>query len=277
MYLIEILHQTTTSAYSGFAVECCILSKFYIKPQRNRRYFDKKNRCILSKFYIKPQLCLTSFPGDPTALYLIEILHQTTTRRTEVESLSWLYLIEILHQTTTPGRKDRTAAKLYLIEILHQTTTKIGTESFTKALYLIEILHQTTTGKYLRKTLISCILSKFYIKPQPAGVSYHHGECCILSKFYIKPQRLWLLVFAIPVVSYRNSTSNHNSGTTTPNSALLYLIEILHQTTTTRGAKRTSNVLYLIEILHQTTTVCRGDMIKLWLYLIEILHQTTTA
>ena len=145
LYLIEILHQTTTSAYSGFAVECCILSKFYIKPQRNRRYFDKKNRCILSKFYIKPQLCLTSFPGDPTALYLIEILHQTTTRRTEVESLSWLYLIEILHQTTT----------VYWMIV-----------------YLL---------------------------------------CCILSKFYIKPQRCFLSWWSYCVVSYRNSTSNHNS------------------------------------------------------------------
>ena len=35
----------------------------------------------------------------------------------------------------------------------------------------------------------------------------------------------------------------------------LYLIEILHQTTTARKFWAESSVLYLIEILHQTTTV----------------------
>ena len=34
--------------------------------------------------------------------------------------------------------------------------------------------------------------------------------------------------------------------------------------------------LYLIEILHQTTTYTVIVLINPWLYLIEILHQTTT-
>ena len=79
-----------------------------------------------------------------------------------------------------------------------------------------------------------------------------------------------------PVVSYRNSTSNHNAGTTTPNSALLYLIEILHQTTTAVAVIVIGWKLYLIEILHQTTTQERVIVIGWKLYLIEILHQTTT-
>ena len=36
--------------------------------------------------------------------------------------------------------------------------------------------------------------------------------------------------------------------------AQLYLIEILHETTTDRRIRMRSRVLYLIEILHQTTT-----------------------
>ena len=36
-------------------------------------------------------------------LYLIEILHQTTTNPKEQERSVLLYLIEILHQTTTSG------------------------------------------------------------------------------------------------------------------------------------------------------------------------------
>ena len=37
-----------------------------------------------------------------------------------------LYLIEILHQTTTFGKFLLMASELYLIEILHQTTTWYG-------------------------------------------------------------------------------------------------------------------------------------------------------
>ena len=35
-------------------------------------------------------------------------------------------------------------------------------------------------------------------------------------------------------------------------------------------------MLYLIEILHQTTTSCYDEINNCKLYLIEILHQTTT-
>ena len=38
----------------------------------------------------------------------------------------------------------------------------------------------------------------------------------------------------------------------------LYLIEILHQTTTFVGRKGIKNMLYLIEILHQTTTYAKA-------------------
>ena len=57
------------------------------------------------------------------------------------------------------------------------------------ALYLIEILHQTTTRGWLTLWIGRCILSKFYIKPQPGAVLCFVGRCCILSKFYIKPQQ----------------------------------------------------------------------------------------
>ena len=57
-----------------------------------------------------------------------------------------------------------------------------------KRLYLIEILHQTTTDTFA-----------------PLSVA-----CCILSKFYIKPQLAIHPAADLFVVSYRNSTSNHN-------------------------------------------------------------------
>ena len=101
---------------------------------------------------------------------------------------------------------------LYLIEILHQTTTYGVDVMRLLLLYLIEILHQTTT--------------------LGAGGSRYSG--CILSKFYIKPQLLTFDLDFLQVVSYRNSTSNHNLFGTNCMYNELYLIEILHQTTTER-------------------------------------------
>ena len=78
-----------------------------------------------------------------------------------------LYLIEILHQTTTQASVPFLILRLYLIEILHQTTTTRCIMKFERLLYLIEILHQTTTFQCLLRHFLGCILSKFYIKPQP--------------------------------------------------------------------------------------------------------------
>ena len=55
LYLIEILHQTTTDRAGLRPRRCCILSKFYIKPQLIADPVWLKSSCILSKFYIKPQ------------------------------------------------------------------------------------------------------------------------------------------------------------------------------------------------------------------------------
>ena len=137
-----------------------------------------------------------------TWLYLIEILHQTTTSVAFAASLGRLYLIEILHQTTTPGMVGSLIVQLYLIEILHQTTTH-GTVGLPIApLYLIEILHQTTTSRLRRWHYARCILLKFYIKPQLLSDAVSLRLCCILLKFYIKPQLSMRMYVSIIVVSY---------------------------------------------------------------------------
>ena len=147
LYLIEILHQTTTPVPPPLILLCCILSKFYIKPQLIIGAASRLTSCILSKFYIKPQLVRNYY-------------------------------------------------------------------SYSQC----------------------CILSKFYIKPQHPWRNVARCWRCILSKFYIKPQQqseAWQLFF---VVSYRNSTSNHNFLGYMPRPSALYLIEILHQTTTSPRA-----------------------------------------
>ena len=121
LYLIEILHQTTTCGKCEDCLRRCILSKFYIKPQRS-------GSC-----------------------------------RTEHEVVSY--------------RNSTSNHNLY-----RNRTQRVR-------LYLIEILHQTTTGYSMIARSSCCILSKFYIKPQLLKLSIELSTGCILSKFYIKPQQ----------------------------------------------------------------------------------------
>ena len=130
-------------------------------------------------------------------------------------------------------------------------------------------------------------------------MQHSNTDSCILLKFYIKPQlRRWrqchyvvvsywnstsnhnsypLYSYWVQVVSYWNSTSNHNFALNVSSPTVLYLIEILHQTTTSSCLCRKTALLYLIEILHQTTTLKMIVVGHNLLYLIEILHQTTTV
>ena len=145
LYLIEILHQTTTHCKCIQFTLCCILSKFYIKPQLRGVQGIGAHGCILSKFYIKPQLLFCSH-----------------------------------------------------VSVLRCILSKFYIKPQLAAAY-----ESAASG---------CILSKFYIKPQPSARAIRRQICCILSKFYIKPQPMDDKERLRNVVSYRNSTSNHNSG-----------------------------------------------------------------
>ena len=67
LYLIEILHQTTTQKLLLLLLVRCILLKFYIKPQLATPPIALPTRCILLKFYIKPQL----FAAQPTHIGVV--------------------------------------------------------------------------------------------------------------------------------------------------------------------------------------------------------------
>ena len=187
----------------------CILSKFYIKPQLSAISFLQAFCCILSKFYIKPQLCA----GCPWSASVVSYRNSTSNHNRQI--------------------------------LINKT----------KKLYLIEILHQTTTGYEYMEGLWGCILSKFYIKPQHFLNSEFDTARCILSKFYIKPQRVPAGAVCPRVVSYRNSTSNHN---------FVSLVHCAAAVVSYRNSTSNHN------------NVAAG-FVPAWLYLIEILHQTTTA
>ena len=145
--------------------------------------------CILSKFYIKPQLRLERELSCCVVSYRNSTSNHNNPR----------YL---------PNRKNVVSYRNSTSN--HNFTVAV---TFSITLYLIEILHQTTTSPFDPKGFKGCILSKFYIKPQPLQLYHPELRSCILSKFYIKPQLRLERELSCCVVSHRNSTSNHNFST----------------------------------------------------------------
>ena len=145
LYLIEILHQTTT------------LNRFILTFLR----------CILSKFYIKPQ----HFDFEKRVNYVVSYRNSTSNHNSFKHAFFQEFVVSYRNSTSNHNCHP------WLFEL--------------SGLYLIEILHQTTTKSISGLNFSRCILSKFYIKPQRKN---HVSKCvlrCILSKFYIKPQLWW--------------------------------------------------------------------------------------
>ena len=165
-----------------------------------------------------------------------------------------LYLIEILHQTTTLSLAQVKNRKLYLIEILHQTTTVAQVGVAQVGLYLIEILHQTTTMQKQSELSYGCILSKFYIKPQRSCCRLEFCDVVSYRNSTSNHNNDSVSMSGVSVVSYRNSTSNHNAGASYVGrkAVVSYRNSTSNHNMELEDAKRPG--LYLIEILHQTTT-----------------------
>ena len=144
---------------------CCLISFFYIKPQRYIRKYNAEQSCLISFFYIKPQpgdihvvaivSCLISFfyiKPQLILIYWISVLVVLYPSSTSNHNVHWLidYPMELsyillLHQTTTKRRIVCSTDVLSYILLLHQTTTKQSMTINDKRLSYILLLHQTTT------------------------------------------------------------------------------------------------------------------------------------
>ena len=121
-------------------------------------------------------------------------------------------VVSYRNSTSNHNNSSVSRRETYVVSYRNSTSNHNSASDIASAtpLYLIEILHQTTTNNHCLYKKDSCILSKFYIKPQHPERLRLGGCCCILSKFYIKPQPTGQSILSHAVVSYRNSTSNHN-------------------------------------------------------------------
>ena len=166
---------------------------------------------------------------------------------------------------------------MFLIPILHQTTTLFHPLSRSKGCFSFQFYIKPQHWRIRMFWKIGCFSFQFYIKPQQFGVPVLTVAGCFSFQFYIKPQHKFGRNAILPVVSHSNSTSNHNplcnvcssllvvshSNSTSNHNYrrqahckwLLFLIPILHQTTTSRMA-----VIHILHVTHMTPmhkTSCR--------------------
>ena len=144
---------------------------------------------------------------------------------------------------------------LFLIPILHQTTTSENDMKTFKKLFLIPILHQTTTLRFTFGFSSRCSSFQFYIKPQRRHDEKPVTDCCSSFQFYIKPQHSkWHLSTTRSCSSFQFYIKPQPRLMNFGRSFGLFLIPILHQTTTFTPKRCNRSRLFLIPILHQTTT-----------------------
>ena len=147
---------------------------------------SSKRCCILSKFYIKPQ---RRGEGDFQPL-VVSYRNSTSNHNMQLYHPEMRTVVSYRNSTSNHNCKRVYPRRRQVVSYRNSTSNHNCAESCTSLsrLYLIEILHQTTTYVTVDGKLTRCILSKFYIKPQ-------------LTKSQLR---------RVGVVSYRNSTSNHN-------------------------------------------------------------------
>ena len=130
---------------------------------------------LLVKFYSRLQvnnmayrsLLLGVIEMVGSELSYIDFLHQTTTFWLTPLPTSLLSYIVFLHQTTTAWSMVSSRTVLSYIVFLHQTTTQSVRLRLPQTLSYIVFLHQTTTVMLLPHIDWYCLISSFYIKPQP--------------------------------------------------------------------------------------------------------------
>ena len=121
-------------------------------------------------------------------------------------------------------------------------------------LFIILFLHQTTTSSRVICSIVCCLSSCSYIKPQ------QRSACLIYEN----------------VVYHLVPTSNHNYNSIAFFIDPLFIILFLHQTTTAALGSSSDVELFIILFLHQTTTKELSLPYSIMLFIILFLHQTTT-
>ena len=212
----------------------CVISFFYIKPQQKG---EQVTFNLVVLYLSSTSNHNQSFPlnfSDLVVLYLSSTSNHNRGQELELFKQVVLYLSSTSnHNQSFPLNFSDLLCYIFL---LHQTTTGLAFITPLKQLCYIFLLHQTTTQRCSTMQRCCCVISFFYIKPQPLYWTDRSAFRCVISFFYIKPQPSFATRPICQVVLYLSSTSNHNQSTTRNRISLLCYIFLLHQTTTAGAA-----------------------------------------
>ena len=165
LYLIEILHQTTTHRETPVKMYRCILLKFYIKPQPIPIAASRRRSCILLKFYIKPQLMSGILAADDRCILLkfyikpqlrlcvqptfrvVSYWNSTSNHNWMCILVIWIEVVSYWNSTSNHNCQRRGCKSVCVVSYWNSTSNHNfkSVWSCYFVLYLIEILHQTTT------------------------------------------------------------------------------------------------------------------------------------
>ena len=143
LFLIRFLHQTTTFHLIVLHHRGCFLFDFYIKPQRSGASGGEYAGCFLFDFYIKPQREIGWANHRPVVSYSIS----TSNHNRLYEFREWCLVVSYSISTSNHN------LGLALNDDGEVVSYSISTSNHN---------HQN----HQPKTLQSCFLFDFYIKPQ---------------------------------------------------------------------------------------------------------------
>ena len=171
----------------GSDVAGCILSKFYIKPQR----LQERPRIFLVVSYrnstsnhngvnatmsggsVVSYRNSTSNHNGPAGQFstaAVVSYRNSTSNHNKAPHIQNEVKVVSYRNSTSNHNSDNRGVRLFSVVSYRNSTSNHNCAHVLSAhfvLYLIEILHQTTTTFAATILRGSCILSKFYIKPQP--------------------------------------------------------------------------------------------------------------
>ena len=141
----------------------------------------------ISSFYIKPQLdgwfrclhrdCLIS------SFYIKPQRWRWSVRR------AWIVLYRLSTSNHNRGEGYRQLHELSYIVFLHQTTTWCSAIASISDCLISSFYIKPQPFRGSSPRAADCLISSFYIKPQRPLINASASENCLISSFYIKPQQ----------------------------------------------------------------------------------------
>ena len=147
------------------ALCCCLISSFYIKPQR-LVYFQIPYGIVLYRLSTSNH---NSILGGVSSANIV-LYRLSTSNHNHIWLLRWPVQIVLYRLSTSNHNYVNSIVSIPEIVLYRLSTSNHNnrlSSYFRKPLSYIVFLHQTTTFESNTLTATNCLISSFYIKPQP--------------------------------------------------------------------------------------------------------------